>query len=708
MSIDRAVRNLRLPLAGLLSAMALAFPATGLAATFTVDKTSDDPAAAGTCTAAADDCSLRQAIDLANNAAGADSIDFSVPSGSTIALTDGPLATDDELTIAGPGAEKLTITRASSAPAFEILDVFGPTTTVSGLAISGGSAGPFQAAGVNLVGGDATLDGLWIKGNTGDGGGSGSGGGSAGAIANFGSSLTVRNSTISDNHVVGADTGQSGTIITGTSLTLVNTTISGNTVSGSGTPDDGGAVTILGGTVDSFSSTIANNSSEGGVGGIGGGSGGSDASLANTVIAANTGDAAPDCGPGTGSRGYNLIGDGTGCAVVAATGDRVGTGASPVAPGLGDLGDHGGPTPTRNPVAGSPLIDAGNPAASSDAAPPAAPAPVPCPTTDQRGVGRPAGGACDIGAVEVVPPTAVTAAASDVSLTGATLNGSVNPQLEATTYRFEYGTDTGYGSVVPASDAAVGSDGTSHAVSQAISGLTPSTTYHFRVVATNSAGTRRGADETFTTGDAPPSATTGGVTGVGKRIATVTGTVDSNKVATTFHFEYGKTLAYGKSTPDGAVGADETALGVSAALRGLSPNTTYHYRLVVASAAGTDAGADQVFKTKKLAPPRVVIGHRNTRVRAGRTLVRLRCVGDAGTRCKGTLRLAATRLRARSAAAAPRASFSIAAGKSKSVRIQVPPASRLQLAKRGKAVARATATLAGGRSKTRLITLIQG
>jgi hypothetical protein len=123
---------------------------------------------------------------------------------------------------------------------------------------------------------------------------------------------------------------------------------------------------------------------------------------ANTILATNTGSTGPDCA-NTGtvtSQGYNLIGNNTGCTFTPATGDQVGTGASPINPLLGALGDNGGPTPTMSLLTNSPAINAGNPAAVSDATAPAPPALIPCATTDQRGVSRPQGAFCDIGAFE--------------------------------------------------------------------------------------------------------------------------------------------------------------------------------------------------------------------------------------------------------------------------------------------------------------------
>jgi phosphodiesterase/alkaline phosphatase D-like protein len=80
------------------------------------------------------------------------------------------------------------------------------------------------------------------------------------------------------------------------------------------------------------------------------------------------------------------------------------------------------------------------------------------------------------------------------------LNGTVNPNSNATNYYFEYGTSGSYGSQTPASPASVGSDLTDHVVSQALTGLSPNTTYHYRLVAVDAIGfTTFGADIGLTT-----------------------------------------------------------------------------------------------------------------------------------------------------------------------------------------------------------------
>jgi hypothetical protein len=102
----------------------------------------------------------------------------------------------------------------------------------------------------------------------------------------------------------------------------------------------------------------------------------------------------------------------------------------------------------------------------------------------------------------VAPPTATTNAATIITSTGATLNGSVNANNASTTVTFEYGSTTSYGTSVTADQSPVtGSSAT--AVSYALSGLTPNTTYHYRVVGVNGGGTTYGADQTFTTQYAP-------------------------------------------------------------------------------------------------------------------------------------------------------------------------------------------------------------
>jgi hypothetical protein len=96
-----------------------------------------------------------------------------------------------------------------------------------------------------------------------------------------------------------------------------------------------------------------------------------------------------------------------------------------------------------------------------------------------------------------LPPEVSTSAASEVESTQAKLNGTVNPKGNNTHYYFQYGTTTSYGSSTPEGDA--GSGLSSVPESASITGLEPGTTYHYRFVASSSAGTSYGADRTFFT-----------------------------------------------------------------------------------------------------------------------------------------------------------------------------------------------------------------
>jgi hypothetical protein len=104
------------------------------------------------------------------------------------------------------------------------------------------------------------------------------------------------------------------------------------------------------------------------------------------------------------------------------------------------------------------------------------------------------------------PPAVATQAATLVTGTGATLNGTANPNGSATTAHFQYGLTTGYGSTTV--DQAMGGGTSAAAIGGgAVSGLTCDTVYHFRGVASNAGGTTNGSDATFTTGICIPVAT---------------------------------------------------------------------------------------------------------------------------------------------------------------------------------------------------------
>jgi hypothetical protein len=186
-------------------------------------------------------------------------------------------------------------------------------------------------------------------------------------------------------------------------------------------------------------------------------------------------------------------------------------------------------------------------------------------------------------------PAVSTSAATSVAPNSATFNGSVNPNGENTTWYFQYGTTTNYGSRTPNQNAGAGFSPA--AVSATVSGLQGGRTYHFRLVATSAGGTSTGADMTFSTGTAP-GVTTLAASSVGTTTARFNGRVDPNGQATTYYFDYGTTTAYGLRTPTRNAGSGNNTVNVNAAVSNLTAGSTYHFRLVATNASGTSFGGD--------------------------------------------------------------------------------------------------------------------
>jgi hypothetical protein len=98
-------------------------------------------------------------------------------------------------------------------------------------------------------------------------------------------------------------------------------------------------------------------------------------------------------------------------------------------------------------------------------------------------------------------PSAYTGAAADLTSSSATLNGSIGPANEETSYYFQYGTTPAYETQTPTTPAGAGTQAIH--VSAALTGLAVDTAYHYRIVAVNARGTRDGQDEVFTTKKIP-------------------------------------------------------------------------------------------------------------------------------------------------------------------------------------------------------------
>jgi len=105
------------------------------------------------------------------------------------------------------------------------------------------------------------------------------------------------------------------------------------------------------------------------------------------------------------------------------------------------------------------------------------------------------------------PPTVVTGLSANTNTTTGTLAGTVNPNGQDTTFHFDYGLTTAYGSKTPSVESHVGSGSSPVAVSGPLSNLTPNSVYHYRLVGTNESGTTFGADKTMMVDQTEPSMT---------------------------------------------------------------------------------------------------------------------------------------------------------------------------------------------------------
>jgi hypothetical protein len=181
-----------------------------------------------------------------------------------------------------------------------------------------------------------------------------------------------------------------------------------------------------------------------------------------------------------------------------------------------------------------------------------------------------------------VTAPAAGAGASGVTTRRATLTATIDPHGVATTYHFNYGLTSGYGSSTPEVDGGSG-DG-ERLVSREIEGLSPDRTYHVQVVATSADKVvRTGGDGLFRTAPAP-TAEVIGPTGVSTDAATLAGDVNTMGSTGSYHFDlWSLDSSYRVATPERPVAGNESAERVSAGVSGLPAGEQFAVQLTVAS-----------------------------------------------------------------------------------------------------------------------------
>lgn len=208
----------------------------------------------------------------------------------------------------------------------------------------------------------------------------------------------------------------------------------------------------------------------------------------------------------------------------------------------------------------------------------------------------------NLGVVTALPtilaPTATTNAATSITSSGATLNGTINANGASTTVTFEYGTTTNYGTTVTADPSTVtGSSATS--ISYSLSGLTAGTTYHYRVVGVNANETNIGDDMTFTTLKLP-SVTTQALSSISTNSVVANGNITDlgrpNPTAYGFCWSTSQNPTTDNSKLD--KGSISEAGAFSATLTGLETHTKYYVRAYSINEAGTSYGEQVSFSTK--------------------------------------------------------------------------------------------------------------
>jgi len=215
--------------------------------------------------------------------------------------------------------------------------------------------------------------------------------------------------------------------------------------------------------------------------------------------------------------------------------------------------------------------------------------------------------ACGGGGGGSAPPSAPTVTTSKMNTPGidtAEINGNVNPNGLAATAWFEYGPDPSLSNPTKTDNQAMGSGKAPASINATLAGLEAGTTYYYRVAASNSAGTAKGAIESLATLSNPPTVITT-TFGPGIDNAVVNGSVNPNGLATTAWFEYGldNTPSTFDNTAGQLIGSGKLAVPTTATLTSLNTTTTYYWRAAASNAAGTSKGEIKSFTTTPIPPP---------------------------------------------------------------------------------------------------------
>lgn len=191
-----------------------------------------------------------------------------------------------------------------------------------------------------------------------------------------------------------------------------------------------------------------------------------------------------------------------------------------------------------------------------------------------------------------------TVSAQDVvtTCTSATFNGSVTPNGNATEVWFEWGTTASLGGATSRQTFTANSN-----FSQLVSNLTQNTTYYYRAMASNSAGTAQGSVISFvtppcTTTGSLPTSTTNSATNVATDRATINAFINPNgSNDTVYWFEWGTSTSLGNQTSryNQGIAASNTSVNIS----NLVQNTTYYYRVAAQNAQGVVQGSILSFTT---------------------------------------------------------------------------------------------------------------